>query len=125
MVGKRSVSERPTNLDKSRTRTYSRCWWGCLDIFSLVCLFSLLSPSLGDGPTQTKILSQRAVKPKTTNQPNPVMSGMRTPVYSCYHVYSRVSDKNACRSTVELQWLEHLWDHDNMLETRVVRANEI
>ena len=26
--------------------------------------------------------------------------------------------------TVELQWLEHLWDHENMFETRVVRANE-
>ena len=27
-------------------------------------------------------------------------------------------------STVELQWLEHLWSHDNMFETGVVRANE-
>ena len=26
--------------------------------------------------------------------------------------------------TVELQWLEHLWNHDNMFETGVVRANE-
>ena len=26
--------------------------------------------------------------------------------------------------TVELQWLEHLWDHDNLFETGVVRANE-
>ena len=26
--------------------------------------------------------------------------------------------------TVELQWLEHLWNHENMFETRVVRANE-
>ena len=26
--------------------------------------------------------------------------------------------------TVELQWLEHLWDHENKFETRVVRANE-
>ena len=26
--------------------------------------------------------------------------------------------------TVELQWLEHLWDHENMFETGVVRANE-
>ena len=43
-----------------------------LDIFSLVCLFSFLSPSLGDGPIQTKILSQKAVKPKTTNQPTNV-----------------------------------------------------
>ena len=42
---------------------------GCLDIFSLVYLFSLLSPSLGDDPILTEILSQKAVKPKTTNQP--------------------------------------------------------
>ena len=43
---------------------------GCLDIFSLVCHFSLtFSLSLGDGPIWTEILSQRAVKPKTTNQP--------------------------------------------------------
>ena len=42
---------------------------GCLDIFALVYLFSFLSPfSLGDGPISTKLLSQRAVKPKTTNQ---------------------------------------------------------
>ena len=41
---------------------------GCLDIFSLVYLFSFLSPSLGDGPIETEILSQRAVKSKTTNQ---------------------------------------------------------
>ena len=26
--------------------------------------------------------------------------------------------------TVELQWLEHLWDHENMFETEVVRAND-
>ena len=40
---------RPTNLDKSRARAYcacSRCGWGCLDIFSLIYLFSFLSPSL-------------------------------------------------------------------------------
>ena len=69
---------------------------GCLDIFSLIYLFSFLSPSLwetaryrlkyclkgplnpkqptnqpsfslGEGPFSTEILSQRAVKPKTTN----------------------------------------------------------
>ena len=28
------------------------------------------------------------------------------------------------RNTVELQWLEHLGDHENMFETGVVRANE-
>ena len=26
--------------------------------------------------------------------------------------------------TVELQWLEHLWNHENMFERGVVRANE-
>ena len=26
--------------------------------------------------------------------------------------------------TVELQWLKHLWDHENKFETGVVRANE-
>ena len=52
------------------------------------------------GAVYKRILSQRAVKPKTTNQLNPVMSGMRTQSiwYSCYHVYSKVSDKNASRS---------------------------
>ena len=29
-----------------------------------------------------------------------------------------------CLSTVELQWLEHVWDHENMFETWVVRAKE-
>ena len=39
---------------------------GGVDIFTLIYPFSL---SLGDGSIQTEILSQRAVKPKTTNQP--------------------------------------------------------
>ena len=26
--------------------------------------------------------------------------------------------------TVELQWLEHLWDYENMFETGVIRAIE-
>ena len=40
---------------------------GCLDIFPLLYLFSHSSLSLGQGPIQTEILSQRVVKPKTTN----------------------------------------------------------
>ena len=27
-------------------------------------------------------------------------------------------------TTVELQWLEHPWDYENMFEAGVVRANE-
>ena len=71
VLGKLSVPGRPTSLDDSRARAYctcSRCGWGCLDIFPLVYLFSFLSPSLGDGPILTEILSQRAIKLKTTNQ---------------------------------------------------------
>ena len=40
-----------------------------LDIFTLIYPFSSFSLSLGDGPIWTEILSQRAVKPETTNQP--------------------------------------------------------
>ena len=32
-----------------------------------------------------------------------------------FHVYT---------CTVEPQWLEHIWNHENMFETGVVRANE-
>ena len=43
---------------------------GCLEIFSLVFHFSFsFSLSPGDSSIQTEILSQRAFRPKTTNQP--------------------------------------------------------
>ena len=43
---------------------------GCLDIFfSHLYFLSSFSLSVGDGLIKTEILSQRAVKPKTTNQP--------------------------------------------------------
>ena len=38
--------------------------------YSPLSFLSSSSLSLGDGPIQTEILSQRAVKRKTTNQPN-------------------------------------------------------
>ena len=28
------------------------------------------------------------------------------------------------QNTVELQWLEHLWDYENKFETGLVQANE-
>ena len=71
VLGKLPVPGRPTNLDKSRARAYcacSGCGWGLFGHFfsRLLVLFSF-SLSLGDGPIWTEILSQRAVKPKTTN----------------------------------------------------------
>ena len=49
VLGKLPVPGCPTNLDKSRARAYCACsryGWGSLDMFSLVYLFSFLSPSL-------------------------------------------------------------------------------
>ena len=53
MLGKFPISGRPTNLDNSSARAYCACsgcgWDGCLDSFTLVHHFFLLSPSLEDG----------------------------------------------------------------------------
>ena len=81
MLGKLSVLGRPTNLDTCYSRQGPMALAvaagrGCLDIFSFLYLLSFLSPSLGDGPIKTEILSQWAVNPKTTNKPNPVVSGI-------------------------------------------------
>ena len=73
VLGKLLVPGRPTILDFCRARAYcacSRCGWGMFGQFYshlsfFCCSFSL---PLGDGLIQTKILSQRAVKPETTNQ---------------------------------------------------------
>ena len=36
-----------------------------------------------------------------------------------------IDDKLVCCTVhVELQWLEHLWNHEKMFEAEVVRANE-
>ena len=42
----------------------------CLGIFSLHLCILFSSSSLENGPIETEILSHRAVKPKTTNQPS-------------------------------------------------------
>ena len=60
VLGKLPVLGRPTNLDHRRARAYcaySRCGWGLYGHF-FSCLSFLSSLSF----------SQRAIKPKTTNQ---------------------------------------------------------
>ena len=73
MLDKLPVPGRPAGLDYSRARAYcpcSRCGWGLFGhFFSRLSLLFSFSLSLGDGPIHTEILSQSAVKPKTTNQP--------------------------------------------------------
>ena len=51
---------------------------GCLDIFSLIYHFSSLSPSLWETARYRLVLSQRAVKPKSTNQPT-TLDGVTEP----------------------------------------------
>ena len=44
--------------------------WGCLDIFTLICPFSLLSPSLWETTRyRLKYCLKGSLSPKTTNQP--------------------------------------------------------
>ena len=63
-----------------------------------------------------------AVKPQKTNKPNAVVSGMRTPVYGCYHIYSKVSDKNAFRS-VDSDLTTHSMILDSISRRFVVEFN--
>ena len=65
---------------------------GCLDIFTLLYHFSPLSPILWE----TEILSQRAVKPKTTNQPHPVFNE------SCCTSYLRCVQMKICMWQFEI-----------------------
>ena len=68
VLGKLPAPGRPTNLEYSRARAYCayrRCGWGLFGrFFSRLSFLFSFSLSLGDGPIQTEILSQRAVKPK-------------------------------------------------------------
>ena len=72
VLGKLPVPGRPTHLHYSRARAYcaySRCRWGFFGhFFSRLSFLFSVSLSLGDGPIQTEILSQRAVKPKNNQQ---------------------------------------------------------
>ena len=73
VLGKLPVPGRPTiwvTVGQGPTALAVVAGGGCLDIFILIYPFSPLSLSLGDGPILTEILPQRAVKPKTTNQPS-------------------------------------------------------
>ena len=44
--------------------------------------------------------------------------------YVKQHIYTFPCMNLKHQHTVELQWLEYLWNHKNMLETGVVRTNE-
>ena len=73
VLGKLPVPGRPTILitvGQGPAALAVGAGGGCLDIFTLIYPFSFLSPSLWETARYrlTEILSQRAVKSKTTNQ---------------------------------------------------------
>ena len=43
---------------------------------------------------------------------------------SHYNIYFQKYIKDIFTIAVELQWLEHLWNHENMFQTGVVLVNE-
>ena len=56
-----------------------------------------------------------------------VKSAWYTEGCNCVYFFIRMllhKDSIQLVNTVKLQWLEHLWDYENMFETGVVRANE-
>ena len=75
VLGKLPVPGRPTILitGQGPITLAVGAGGGGMDIFTLIYPFSF---SLGDGSIQTEILSQRAVKPKTTNQPTNLLSSL-------------------------------------------------
>ena len=48
------------------------------------------------------------------------------PVRNALNTFLTLRNKESISSktTVELQWLKHLWNHENKFETGVVRADE-
>ena len=98
VLGKLSVPGCPTNLDNSRAMAYcacSRCEWSLFGHFSLVFLFLFLFflPFWDTGRYRLKYHQKGSL-----HQKQPTNQIQSSPVYSCYHVYSKVSDKNACRN---------------------------
>ena len=74
VLGKLPVPGRPTNLDYSRAGPIALAvgaGGGCLDIFSLICHFSFLSPSLWETARyRLKYCLKGPLSPKQpTNQP--------------------------------------------------------
>ena len=73
VLDKLPLPGRPTNLmivGQGPIALALGAGWGCFGHFySPLSFLSSFSLSLGNGPIETEILSQRAAKPKTTNQP--------------------------------------------------------
>ena len=109
VLGKLSVPGRPTSLDDSRARAYcacTRCGWGFVwTFFSLIYLFSFLSPSLWEKARyRLKYCLKGPLNPK---QPTTAGSACVTPsdTYKC-----RLPD-NASIFSVEIKAIDLALDY--------------
>ena len=88
----------------------------CLKTISLIGSSSLTHFCINDyGPSSFRIINQELFQLNLISH---------SETYSSTHCETVPADSNRNYYTVELQWLEHLWNHENMVETGVVRANE-
>ena len=87
-----------------------------------------IRPSVSDG-----IWDRFFIVMSNRMQNRSVFLGVRLVRQRCTHIIShthghgteyRAIQQILVTNTVELQSPEHLWDHENMFETEVVRANE-
>ena len=88
MLGKLSVSGRPTSLDDSRARTYIAlavgAGGGFLDIFSLIYLFAFLSPALWEmARYRLKYCFKGPLNPRQTTNHLAVAGGVFDGVFLC------------------------------------------
>ena len=72
---------------------------GCLDILTLIYLFSFLSPSLWKMAQYRLKYCQRVVKPKTTNQPNQGLLALQIFFLTDYSDF--LKEKEECSQTEE------------------------
>ena len=84
----------------------SRCGWGLFGQFysppSFLFSFSL---SLGDGPIETEIRSQRAVKPKTTNQPE--IKLLLKPFIKVIHIFKSFQTASPSMLQIHIRTAKH------------------
>ena len=108
---------------------------GCLDIFTLICRFFPLSPSLWETARyRLKYCLKGPLNPKPTNQPNLGKEREFPPLQTeqLFHINCSLCQILPCRLDVLAYILRYSRtsmartpsDHENMFEIGVVRANE-
>ena len=94
VLGKLPAPGRPTTSEDSRAMTalVVGAGWGVFGhFFSCRSFLSSFSRSTGDGPIKFEILSQKAVKPITINQPTSQKRGITLAIFHALRLISTSS----------------------------------